>query len=430
MAATWLMMALEGPYISAIVARLPGTAINLAAFGVAFSLAWFAESPIMMLLTASNTLVRDRASFLALRRFTYRLNALVTLVLAMVVLPPVFAFVAGTLIGLPPEVTRLAHVATLILIPWPAAIGYRRFYQGILVRHHLTRRVAYGTVVRLVSMSVTAAALALTGSLPGAWIGATALCAGVVMEAVASRWMARHVVASTLSITERASGTLLTTREIGRFYYPLALTSVLSIALGPLVTFLLGRSRAPIESLAVWPVVSSIVFVFRSGGVGYQEVGVALTGLHREHEREIRSMGAWLGAAASGALALLVLTPAGRIWFGPIAGLSPDLSAIALGSARLLLFLPALEYLLSFQRARLILARRTRIVTLATAVEVGGLVAGMFLTVGVFDMIGADAAALALMIGRVAANGFLLIPSLVEPPTGLRARAESAAGDA
>ena len=57
------------------------------------------------------------------------------------------------------------HVATAILIPWPAAIGYRRFYQGILVRHGLTRRVAYGTVVRLTSMSVTAPSLALTTSL-------------------------------------------------------------------------------------------------------------------------------------------------------------------------------------------------------------------------------------------------------------------------
>ena len=61
-------------------------------------------------------------------------------------MPPVFRFVTGALMGLPPEVARLVHVATAILIPWPAAIGYRRFYQGILVRHGLTRRVAYGTV--------------------------------------------------------------------------------------------------------------------------------------------------------------------------------------------------------------------------------------------------------------------------------------------
>ena len=65
--------------------------------------------------------------------------------------------------------------------PWPAAIGYRRFYQGILVRHRQTRRVAYGTAIRLASMSVTAGMLALTTSLHGPSIGAIALAAGVLI---------------------------------------------------------------------------------------------------------------------------------------------------------------------------------------------------------------------------------------------------------
>src|SRR5690348_15732959 len=68
LAATWFMMALEGPYVAAIVARMPEAARGLAAFGVATSLAWLIESPIMMLLSASAALVRDRASYLALRR--------------------------------------------------------------------------------------------------------------------------------------------------------------------------------------------------------------------------------------------------------------------------------------------------------------------------------------------------------------------------
>ncbi len=425
LAATWLMMAVEGPYISAIVARLPDLEYNLAAYGVAFSLAWFAESPIMMLLTASNTLVRDRASFLALRRFTYGLNALMTAGLCVGVLPPVFSLLAESIIGLPREVSRLAHAATVILIPWPAAIGYRRFYQGLLVRQHLTRRVAYGTVVRLVSMSATAAGLALTTRLPGACIGAAALATGVVMEAAASRWMARHVVASLLASADRQPGTLLSMKDIAEFYYPLALTSVLSLALGPLVIFGLGRSRAPIESLAVWPVVSALAFVFRSGGVGYQEVGVAMVGGNREHEPEVRRVGAMLGLSASAVFALMMLTPLGHLWFDRVAGLGARLSTVAIGSSRLLLLLPWLEYILSFQRARLIRQHRTRLVTAATAVEVGGLVAAMLFAVGVFDMIGAYAAAIGLVVGRVAANGFLMRTAAPVPvPAG---RLETAA---
>ena len=62
LAATWLMMAIEGPYIAAIVARMPAAAHSLAAYGVATALAWLIESPIMMLLSAATALVHGRAS--------------------------------------------------------------------------------------------------------------------------------------------------------------------------------------------------------------------------------------------------------------------------------------------------------------------------------------------------------------------------------
>jgi hypothetical protein len=407
LAATWLMMSVEGPYVAAIIARMPEAAFNLAAYGVAFSLAWLVESPIMMLLTASNTLVRDRRSYLALRRFTWMLNAAVTAGMMLGVTPPVFRFVTGTLMGLPPEVASLVHIATAILIPWPAAIGYRRFYQGILVRHRLTRRVAYGTVIRLASMSVTAGVLALTTSLHGSSTGAIALTAGVLMEAAASRWMARHVVASILAGPDSIGESPLTQRAIARFYYPLALTSIIALVTGPLLTFFMGRSRAPIESLAVLPVVQSLVFLFRSGGVAYQEVGVALSGRHHQHEREVGRASLLLASAATVALAVMLFTPLAGVWLRGLSGLSPGLSAFALGPARLLVLLPAMEYWLSVQRSRFILNGQTRIITVATAIEVGGIALVLYVCISRFDMIGAVAGSVAQMIGRFAANLFL-----------------------
>ncbi|HSP32961.1 MAG TPA: hypothetical protein VLU46_01440, partial [Thermoanaerobaculia bacterium] len=205
LAATWFMMGVESPYIAAIVARMPAAEPSLAAFGVATALAWLVESPIMMLFSAATALVHDRDSYLALRRFTFLLCTIVAFAMFLLGLPPVFHVVGERLIGLPPEIARLARNATVILILWPAAIGYRRFYQGVLVRHHLTRRVAYGTVVRLVAMSVTAALFAMTTHFAGATIGACALIAGVVSEAIASRWMAREVVSELLGVAARFS---------------------------------------------------------------------------------------------------------------------------------------------------------------------------------------------------------------------------------
>jgi progressive ankylosis protein len=408
LAATWLMMSVEGPYVAAITARLPDAALNLAAYGVAFSLAWLVESPIMMLLTAANTMVHDRPSFLAMRRFACTLNTALTAVMIIGVLPPVFGFLTGTLMGLPPQVVPLVHVATIVLIPWPAAIGYRRFHQGILIRHHLAHRVAYGTVVRLASMSVSAAGLALLTSLRGATIACSALAVGVVMEAAASRWMARHVVATLLAGPDDAGTVRPRQADLFRFYYPLALTSIISLVTGPLLAFFMGRSRAPIESLAVLPVVQALVFLFRSGGVAYQEAGVALAGRHLEHEHEVHAVGLRLGWVASTALGVLLCSPLAQAWLVGISGLTPALAEFALLPAQLLVLFPVLEYWLSVQRTRFILGGQTRVITFATAVEVAGVAAVLMVGISGVGMVGAVAGSVAQLAGRLATNLFLL----------------------
>jgi hypothetical protein len=422
LAATWLMMAVEGPYVAAIIARLPDATRNLAAYGIAFSFAFIGEAPIIMMMTAANALVADRQSLLALRRFVFALNGALTAAMAVGLTPPVFRFVTDRVIGLPPDISQLTHGATCFLLFWPAAIGYRRFYQGILVRHRLPRRVAYGTVVRLVTMSVSAAALALTTSLPGAYVGAMSLAAGVIAEAAASRWMARQIVARLMSGEEGPSGASpLAFREIARFYVPLALTSLVAIVVNPLVTFFLGRSRSPIESLAVMPVVTGLVFLFRSGAIAYQEVAVALAGNEPHRERPIVRVATGLASASAAALGLVLFTPLGPLWFAQVSGLSPELAAFAIVPARVMALVPALDYLLSVQRARLVLARRTRVITAATAVEAAVIATVLTVGIGSMHFIGAVVAATAVLAGRSCGNLFLLARSVASRRAGAAA---------
>ena len=412
LAATWLMMSVEGPFLAAVIARLGQPEFNLAAYGVAFSFAMLIEAPIIMMMSAATALVTDRGSFLALRRFGYSLNVLITAVMVVLLLPPVFRFVTETLIGLPHEVARLTHVAVTILLPWPAAIGYRRFYQGILIRHNLTRRVAYGTVVRVLSMSGTGVALYALTELPGAWVGAAALSGGVTMEAIASRYMARPVVNDLLRGGGGPGGAPLTTPAILRFYTPLALTSLLTLGVNPMVTFSLGHSRFALESLAVMPVVLSLLFMFRSAGVAYQEVGIALLGERGEGFAPLRRFAGVLGAATAGVLAVVAFSPLAVGWFHAVSGLSMELTRLAVTQLRLLCLMPALEVLLSFQRSLLVHSRSTGLITWATGVEVAGILATLAVGIGVLDLVGAVAAALGLLLGRLGANLFLLGPTL------------------
>ncbi len=101
LAGTWMMMALEGPFIAAIIARLPDARENLAAYGVAFAFGLILESPAVMLLSAATVLAENRESYLTLRRFGYGLCGLLTVVVVVVVFPPVFNWLAGSLLNLP-----------------------------------------------------------------------------------------------------------------------------------------------------------------------------------------------------------------------------------------------------------------------------------------------------------------------------------------
>jgi len=408
LAATWLMMATEGPFLAAVIARLADPTYNLAAYGVALSIALLVESPIIMIMSAATALVRDRASYLAMRNFTNTLNAGITLLMLVALLPPVFEFLAHRLLGLSDEVAHLAHASVALLLPWPAAIGFRRFYQGVLIRRGLTRLVAYGTVIRLTGMAVTALALFGRPGIEGAWIGAAALSAGVTLEALAARAMAHRSVAE----LKRSAGIgpPLGYWAIASFYYPLALTTILNLGLLPIVTFFMGHAPSPLESLAVLPVVGSLVFVFRALGLAYQEVSVALIGDEFEGYQPLRRFAFLLGVAVTLGLGVIAWTPLSHVWFQHVSGLSPELAHFALTPVRVLVLIPGLTVLLSFQRAVLVNSRATSHVTWATVIEVG-LVVGI-LCIGIFGLhgVGLVVAAIALVVGRLGANLYQVAP--------------------
>lgn len=405
LAATWLMMAAEGPLLAAIIARGPEPRYNLAAYGVAYALALLVEAPVIMMMSAATALAVDRTSYLRLRRFTHLLNLGVTLAMGVLLLPPVFDLVAGGLIGLAPEVARRTWVAVAILLPWPGTIGYRRFWQGVLIHHGQTRRVAYGTVVRLMAMATTALVTAGGGLLHGAAVGAAALSAGVTVEAAAAWWMARGAVRRVLASEAAAAAPSMA--EIGRFYWPLAATSLLSLGIQPVVTFFVGHGRAPLESLAVLPVINGLVFVFRSLGLAFQEVVIALDGDDHAGRPALLRFGLWLGGGVVAALTAIAWTPLAHLWFQTVSGLQAELADFALVPTRIMAVLPGLTVLLSVQRALAVIHRRTALVTRATGIEVTTVVAVLAVAVHWLDAPGAIAAAAALLLGRLAANGFL-----------------------
>ncbi len=403
---TWLLMAVEGPTLTAFIARLDAATYNLAAYGVAVAIAMLIESPVINLLSASVALARDRAAEERLRRFMIAINVIVTIGMVVVCLPPVFDLVSYQLIGLEHEIGWRLHQGLMILIPWPAAIGIRRFYQGLLIRNNQTRNVAYGTAVRLVSMVATAVALYLWTEVEGILLGAAGLSAGVTFEALATRWMARGVVRQYRQQQLEQCQPPPTDRKILKFYLPLALTSVVGFIATPMLSAFMNQAPEAIASLAVLPVINSFVFLFRSFGFSYQEVGIAYLGDDPQSYAVVRRVAWWITIAATTALAGIATTPLLQVVYGGVFGLTPDLVQAARIPTLLMLVMPATAALFSVQRSVLIASHQTMHVTIASVLEVAGIGTVMAVCVWTTDWTGAVGAGLAMALGRVLGSGY------------------------
>jgi hypothetical protein len=349
-----------------------------------------------------------------LHRFTLALSGILSSLMVIMLLPSIFYFLAEKVLGLPQNIARLTHMAAILFIPMPWAIGYRRFYQGVLIRNNRTRFVAFGTVIRLITIILTSTLLYLFLPLEGSFIGALALSISVLVEALASRLMARNIVNKLLSESSEKEGREppLTYRTIIQFYLPLAMTSFLALGTQPLVTFFVAHGRMAIESLAVLPVIFGLVFIFMSFGLSYHEGSIALLGEQQRNFKPLRNFAFGLGALTVGILGLISFTPLSYFWFHKVSGLSLELTRFALLPLKILTPLPAIWVFLTFQRSVLVNARQTRPITWATGLELMLIVMTLFMAISYFDTVGVVAAALALVIGRIGANTYLLHPFL------------------
>ncbi len=398
MGATWFMMSMEGLLVAAIVARLADATVNLAAYGVAFAFALMLEAPIIMILSASTALCRDRDAFLRMRRYAAGLNILLTGATLIWISTPLYPMATGILMDVDPAVSHLSRIALLVLLPWPAAIGYRRFYQGIMINHGHTRRVAYGTVLRLTGMGLTAAVLSRT-TIPGAIVGAAALSVAVVLEAVVTRIMAADCVRSVMG--KPGNGEPLTLPRFLRFYVPLLVSSVIALGIHPLINLFLSHSRLALESLATYPVVAALSFVFRSMGLSFQEVAIASLDGSRERYRTLLRFALRLGLGATVFQAVIAFTPLAGIWFERVAGLTPELTELAIPALGIVVVMPLLSVLLAFSRAMLVWSGKTDAITWAGLIETLSVAAMMAALIAEpIAMVGVLAASWATVLSR------------------------------
>lgn len=379
LAASWLLMAVELPLLAVVVGHLPDERIHLAAYGsIVFPVSLVIEGPIIMLLAASTALCSDWDSYRKVRRFMLVSSGVLTLVHIAVAFTPLYDLVARGIMAAPEEIIEPARIGLQIMTPWTAAIAYRRFQQGILIRNDQGRAVTKGTLVRLVANVATLCIGAYWMRWPGIVVGSTAIATGVVAEAL---WVGRRVqpVLADRVRPVQSEGETLTLRSFLRFYLPLALTPLITLFIQPLGAATMARMPNAMASLAAWPAVHGMVFITRSLGMAYNEVVVTLVD-RPGAVLALRRFQRWLALGTMGFLALLAATPLADLWFEGLSDLDPEVARLCRVSMGLAILMPGYAVLQSWYQGVLVRHRTTRPIT--EAVVLYFVIAAVLLQVG------------------------------------------------
>jgi hypothetical protein len=230
-----------------------------------------------------------------------------------------------------------------------------------------------------------AVGLALLTRLPGVSVGAIALFCGVLAEMIFIHIVTGPVVKRIPEHAPARPGESepeldLSYRAIASYHLPLAATSLLLLFTQPIVGAALARTPHPEAALAAWPVVSGLLFIFRSPGLAMPEVAIALLGEGGAWEA-VRRFSYMVGVAAAAVFTLMAFTPLAGLYLTGVIGLAPDLAAIAVPGIQVALLVPFLISLQGWLRGRLMHLRITPPITLAMISNLVTL--GLALTAGV-----------------------------------------------
>lgn len=381
LAVSWVFMALEGPITAAFISRRPGEKEGLAGMAVLMALCIFIESPVIDLLSTSTTLSKNHASYLQLRKFTGLMMLWTAVVHAFVTLTPVYWLVTERLLDTPHEVAVVLRPAMVVMIPWAAFVGWRRFHHGILIRFSNTRPVGLGTTVRVVAVFLIGGGLYLWSNLPGLTLGAWALLGSVAIEALFIHFVAQETIRENLDpMRGDPQDVGVTMKRLWAFHMPLTLSTMAMVASMPLVSWALSNSPQGKDALAAWGVAMAVVFMFRAITFALPETVIAL--YRDEHSLdELRRFCTRVGIGCALAILAIYFSGVAHMLFERALDTEPAVASLASLAILVSLLVPVVNARASFVRGVLTAHHRTGPRLYAILAAVGSLTLALVLGV-------------------------------------------------
>ncbi len=398
-----MAMAFGEPVRNFAIASLPNGGLNLAAFGIAKSLANFFEAPIIMVLHASNALAQDADSSKKFLRFTLIFSLLLSGIFLSLSLPAIFEFIGEQVFSLSFEVSDTTRKIVYLIFLFPFIIGWRRYFQGLLIQQKKNNVVARASLVRLFFVIV----IPLLG-MQLSWSGLTcaigSLMGGLLAESIYVTFYCIKFHSFDEVQTHHAESLPKTYSEIYRYYFPLAYSMVVIWGTRALLVFLLSFAIDAKTSLILWPIIWGIVLIVSNGTRMVQQVYISSKD---DFSKEaINKFCFSVAMAFTLILVLLIITPWGNSILAISMGQLVEYQNVILNCLGYFLLFPALTTLQNILQGELIIQQKTKAVGHA-AIPSHLLLVILAYTLIKMDFSGMTALAIALNIGLVCEIFFL-----------------------
>lgn len=364
-----ILMMIEMPVVTAGISRLPEAKVQLAAYGVLFSLAYVFTTIGNALTHTGNTLGRSRHAFRLLRNFAFFVCVGITLLAGAVYFTPLYDVVVGGLLGTPPDVAAAAKPGLQLMLLAGFAIGWRRYYHGVLIRHGYTNIIGAVTLVRAATLIAVVYVGVTVGTFTGMEVAGAALFLSAAVESAVTTVIAELILRRSTSIRwEKDEAFAVSYGAAFRFFLPLSVMLLLTAVMRPVIASLITRMPEPVLSLAAFPVAYGIFNLVYSPLWVLPQVVIALVRDRQSYAVVKRFV---LIAGVVGWLLLLSasFTPVVEVYMEHVLSVPPDVQAYTLPALRVLsLYVLVAAWQANYQGV-LIAARRTGPTQVATMIN-------------------------------------------------------------
>ena len=360
------------------------------------------------MLAAATALGDSWTNYRRLFRFMTMLGVTLTCVHILIGITPLFDLILHNVLRVPQEIIEHSRIPFILMAPTTVAVGYRRLWQGLLIRYNRTRIIPL-TMLSRVAVIIIVLIIGFTAKIySGALIATAAMSIGMIVSAITAGFFFRVSVAK--KIPENAHhGYVMKWPRLLAFYVPLSLTSIFLVVSRPIQTFGMSRALFPVNSLAVWPVISAFLFLFNSLALSYQEAVIALLERNPDYKEKLKVFARGLALILSIFTLLVGATQLRILWFKGVNGLSDDLFSMVRIPVLILAAMPALITLKSWMRAQYVRNRRTAVLTQGIALYAVALLLFVLVSPRFFAVSGVLMVSIGFVLAQALENGFLLL---------------------